>query len=274
MNASALVRRATPVAIAVAALAVFSIGTAAQETLKYVTTDEGSVVIDSPMGVMEVDAEGYSEVVFEIDGESIRVTHDSIFSYVGGPMGDQSPDVSAIRDGEFELALDRPGVVRTVSHPPVEVGTAGDMDPLHMFDDFFIPLPDEPISVGLEWSDQLTHDGSSQPDGTYLNERTINLKAVRDTVVGGRDAFVVEVSQTLSTQSSGVSEQQGFAFDFDSTSDGTETGMAIITADGVMLYRERSIDLGGLFTIFVQGQVMDMTQSMSFQSTQTLVNDN
>lgn len=256
-------------AVLAVGLAVFWSPLHAQETLRYVTMDNGGVYIESPMGAMEVDAEGYSEVVFEISGTSLTATYDSLYSYVGGSQGDQSPDVTPILNGSFQLEFERPGVVVTHSYPETDPGVANGMEPLHIFDDFFVPLPTEDLGVGLEWTEYLVHEGASQPEATYFSERSMTMRVERDTVVNGTAAFVVSVAQDILTESSGV--MPGMGFDFVSSQDGTDNGTAILTADGIMLHRERTIEMAGLFSISVQGQMFDMPQTMSFTGTQELV---
>ncbi|MDH3733504.1 MAG: hypothetical protein OEU54_08210 [Gemmatimonadota bacterium] len=257
----------------VAAFAAISVTqVAAQETRRYVTTDQGGVYIESPMGAMEVEAEGYSEVRFEISGTSIIAKYDTLYSYVGGSQGDQSPDVTPIMEGSFELEMERPGVLVTLSHPSVEAEGAGGMEPLHMFDDFLVPLPDEPLAVGVEWTEMMVHDGASQPDATYYSERAMSMRVERDTVVNGEPAFVVSVAQNVTNESSGI--MPGMGFEFTSSSDGTDNGTAILAGDGTLLHRERTIEMAGLFSIMLQGQVFDMPQTMSFTGTQKLVADN
>jgi len=48
-----------------------------------------------------------------------------------------------------------------------------------------------------------------------------------------------------------------------STLDGEETGMAILSRDGLLLYRSKASDMGGLFTISAQGQTFDMPQTIT-----------
>lgn len=238
----------------------------AQETLRYRSSDQGTITIDSPQGVMDVQADYYAEVTFEMgDGATMVAHYDSLVVYVGGPQGDQSPDVAGLLAGEFTLEFERPGVVVTRAHPEVDVGSAAGFDPLHVFDDFFIPLPEEDLAVGLEWSESFVHEGSSQPDGSYYSERTMSLKVERDTTVAGMDAYVVSVSQTVMLETSGIVADQGF--DFVSVLSGEETGTAILSAAGLLLYRSRESEMAGMFTISAQGQTFDMFQAVSFVGT-------
>jgi hypothetical protein len=265
------VRRIRHTTVLAAVAFAFATPLVAQVTLLYRTTEEGTVFMDSPMGAMEVQAEGYGEVRFEVDGTSAVATYDTIFSYVGGTMGDQSPDVTPLRDGTFELSFERPGVVKTLSHPSMGASGAGGIDPLHSFDDFFVPLPDESLAVGVEWSETLINEGSSQPGATYYMERAMTMKVERDTVVNGVPAFVVSVAQEVSTEATGVMEAMGA--EFMTSSDGTDNGTAIFAADGTLLYRDREVNMNGLFSIGVQGQAFDMPQTMSFTGSTELIPD-
>ena len=165
---------------------------ASAQSLRYVTSESGGVYIESPMGAMEVEAEGYSELTLVFDGTSVSAKYDTLYSYVGGTQGDQSPDVAPIVAGSFELVLERPGVLKTVSHPIVAAEGVGGIDPLHMFDDFLIPLPEEPLSVGRQWSEEMMHDGSSFPDATYYQTRSMTMRVERDTEaeVGARQLAI------------------------------------------------------------------------------------
>ena len=268
MKSHPVFRATRAVAIALGVLTVAT-ATAAQETVRYVTSEEGAVFMESPMGAMEVEVEGYSEIVFEVSGASLVARYDTIFSYVGGTMGDQSPDITPLRDGSFELEFERPGVVRTISHPVMESAGAGGIDPLHSFDDFFVPLPDGPLEVGLEWTETLVHDGSSLPEATYYMERAMTMRVERDTVFNGTPAFVVSVNQDVSSEATGVIA--GMGAQFLNVADGTDNGFAIITGDGTLLYRERQVDMAGLFSVDVQGQALDMPQTMTFSGRAELV---
>ncbi len=243
----------------------------AQGTLRYITNDEGTIFIDSPMGAMEVVAEQYGDVSFAISGTDLVATYDSLVSYVGGTNGDQSPDVTPLLNGSFDLVFERPGVVVTRSHPEMDVGTAAGLDPLHVFDDFFVPLPADGLSPGREWTETLVHEGSSQAGATYFSERVMTMKVERDTVVNGTAAYIVSVAQEITQESTGFVPGQGFAFS--SLLGGTETGTVILTGDGTMLSRSRTIEMDGLFTIDVQGQTFDMPQTVSFTGSSDLVTD-
>jgi len=244
----------------------------AQETLRYRSTEQGTITIESPQGTIDVQSDTYAEVRFEPREDATMVArYDSLVMYVGGPQGDQSPDVTSWLDGDFTLEFERPGVVVTRAYPEVPGGGGPGPDPLHAFDDFFIPLPAEDLAVGVEWSDSSVRDGSSQPDGAYHSERTMSLEVARDTVVAGVAAFVVDVSQTVSLETSGIIPGQGF--DFVSVLDGEENGMAILSAEGELLYRSRETETGGIFTISVQGQTFDMPQTASFAGSIELVSN-
>ncbi len=219
---------------------------------------------------MDVQVDNYYEVTFQMQGDATMVaTYDSLVVYVGSSQGDQSPDVSGLLAGEFTLEFERPGVAVTIAYPEVDVGGGIGFDPLHSFDDFFVPLPDEDLAVGVEWSQSFVHEGSSQPGGTYYSERAMSLKVERDTVVAGLEAYVVSVSQTIMVETSGSVAAQGF--DFVSLLDGDETGTAILSADGLLIYRSRKSEMAGVFTVSVQGQTFDMSQTASFTGTSELV---
>jgi len=250
---------ASAVLVAIAA-GLSATSASAQETLRYRWTDGGIVSIESPQGPMDVNGDQYAEVTFELDAAGGAVARfDSLTSQVAGPMGDQSPDVQPIRDGTFHLAIDDAHVVTTLDHPAVDGGGPGGLDPLHVFDDFFIPLPEEELRVGLEWTRDFVHEGASRPGSEYYSERSMTLTVRADTVIDGAPAFVVDVSQTVRMEAAGVDPTMGF--DYQSSMDGVESGIAIVDAAGRLLHRSRRLETGGLFTVLVQGQTLDMPQS-------------
>jgi len=254
---------ARPVCLSLSFILLATVPTLAQDTLRYRSTEQGTITIESPQGTLDVQSDTYAEVTFEPREDATMVArYDSLSMYVGGPQGDQSPDVTSWLAGEFTLEFERPGVVVTHAYPEVPGDGTPGPDPLHAFDDFFIPLPTQALATGLEWSESFVNDGSSQPDGAYYSERSMSLEVERDTVVAGVAAFVVNVSQTVSLETSGIIPGQGF--DFVSVFDGTETGMAIVSAEGELLYRSKESEMGGIFTISVQGQTIDMPQTASF----------
>jgi hypothetical protein len=76
------------------------------------------------------------------------------------------------------------------------------------FTDFFLPLPNEPLAVGVSWQDSAsTADSASSIGGAVAKERETRIsryRVLRDTTVRGHSALVISATTETRTETSTV----------------------------------------------------------------------
>ena len=78
----------------------------------------------------------------------------------------------------------------------------------HQFDDFFLPLPVQPLKIGLAWSDTTVHTDSTAERFARWVRRT-DYRVERDTTVGTTPALVVRAKQNMVATISAPVPNQG-----------------------------------------------------------------
>lgn len=150
--------------------------------------------------------------------------------------------------GGFLLSVDASGRTRTLRTPvlPPPLDTEADSVLTAQFLDFFPVLPGEPLRVGLEWADA---DSVALTAGWWA--RDTRSRVVRDTVIGGVNAVVVETETRLRIRRNSVLDEE---MSFRTELRGTERGRYVFApSPGLLLRRERSGTLTGTETTLLSG---------------------
>lgn len=150
--------------------------------------------------------------------------------------------------GGFSVAVSASGRARTLRIPQLEPGFVEEADSIlrTQFLDFFPVLPGEPLRPGLEWADA---DSLDLLGGWW--RRDTRSRVVRDTVVNGRGAFVVETESRIAWHRfSELDDEMSFRTEME----GTERGRYVFApAPGLLLRRERTGTLRGTETTLLEG---------------------
>ncbi|HEX2077034.1 MAG TPA: hypothetical protein VHG08_04970 [Longimicrobium sp.] len=150
--------------------------------------------------------------------------------------------------GGFVLAVSPTGRVRTLRTPVLPPPLDMELDSVLVwqFVDFLPVLPEVPLRPGVEWTDA---DSVDLARGRW--RRTTRYRVVRDTVVDGVAAAVVETESRLAMRhTSEIDEELSIRTELE----GTERGRFVFAlAPGLLLRRERSGTLSGTETSLLEG---------------------
>ena len=139
----------------------------------------------------------------------------------------------------FVLAEEN-GRVRTVRAPelPEESGLR---DLTQQFEDFFMPVPAQPLDIGLIWVDTLRHEEAIGAGGARRSAVT-RYRVTGDTTVHGIEGRVVSYESALES----VMYGGGGPSDVRTELVGTETGTIVYSPERrIMLARVRNVALEG-----------------------------
>lgn len=186
-------------------------------------------------------------------GDTAHAWYEGMRAHVkhGYPRGHGSTSLESPPEetaGGFTLAVAASGRTRTLRIPALEPGFEEEADSIlrTQFLDFFPVLPGAPLRPGLEWTDA---DSLGLLGGWW--RRATRSRVVRDTVVGGMSAVVVETESRIAwRRASELDEEMSFRTEME----GTERGRYVFApAPGVLLRRERTGTLQGTETTLLQG---------------------
>lgn len=150
--------------------------------------------------------------------------------------------------GAFTLLVAPSGRVRTLALPTIPPPLETEFDSLlaWQFVDFLPVLPSQPLRPGLEWTDG---DTANPARGRFT--RTTRSRVVRDTVVDGVRATIVETEARLAVRRVAVVDEE---WSVRTEVEGTEHGRFIFApAPGLLLRRERRGTLRGTETSLLVG---------------------
>ncbi|MCC7001315.1 MAG: hypothetical protein IT357_04090 [Gemmatimonadaceae bacterium] len=147
----------------------------------------------------------------------------------------------------FVLSFDARGRVRTLSAPEFPATFEAVTDLSHQFDDLLVRLPSAPLALGLVWEDTAVVETRGANDAFFRAERVIRSRVVRDTVIGGESAWVIESVQRNTV--TGAQRVKGQPLLVRTKLSGADSGLVVFsTQNGRMLARQRVGRLAGTLT--------------------------
>jgi hypothetical protein len=219
------------------------------ETLRYREVTEGATEVSSERGAGWIDT--FHDATLAVTfgrGDSARAVYEALDLGLTTPRVEFDPDTDGALGLPFELAFPASGRVRLVSAPVFPDDVSDITDLTRQFDDFFLPLPAEPLAVGLTWTDS-TRTASEGPDGEAEEDWSRGTyEVVADTVEGGRRVLLVEAVIEKGSRSVGTDGELGLTTTHEMA--GTERSVFAFAPDpGVLVWRDRTGRMAGRTTL-------------------------
>lgn len=272
-------RRSNPILFALAlwpgwlhAQAFSEYGRPLGDTLRFRERTDGAVVMSTPQGPVTVESEHDAVIALAFGpGDVAWAWYDSLhLKQVGPGPQEQRPPTDVLLGLAFHLTVSPRGYVTMHRAPTFPAAVAAMTDLTHQFDDFLISLPREPLRPGVIWADTLVHTQSGRPQDTYRGARVRNFLALRDTVVAGTPAVLVEVTQDVRVEATSQMEQPGMTARV--ALEGRDRGLAIFApSSGRLLHRTRRGALTGHLSLASGGNTVDLPQRYEYTSTISLL---
>ena len=231
--------------------------------LREVTTTTST--LETPQGALELKSEHDALIAITFGGgDSARAWYESLRLAASSPRGRQAPPTEAALRLPFVLEFDANGRIRTLAAPTFPTAFQGVSDLTRQFDDLFIPIPAQPLQVGVAWTDTTTITrANGEVRSTFVRRGT--YRVVRDTVVSREPAFVISATQDLESRSS--QPVQGLTVT--STLAGRDEGIVVFAKAGRLLVRQRKGDLRGAITYSGGPSPVRMPQRTQYTNTVT-----
>ncbi len=176
-------------------------------------------------------------------------------------MGDEMTVLVGTRDAlglPFVLRFPPSGRVETVAAPQFPDAFDGVTDLTRQFDDYFLPLPDRPLGLGVTWADTTRLESEAQ---TILDVGTYAVSG--DTTVAGAAAWIVTSDVVRSVRSEGEGPSPGTTMVIEQNR--TERNRFVVSvAPFRMLSRVRTGTTAGSITISGGPRTMTLPTSDSF----------
>jgi hypothetical protein len=236
-------------------------------TLYYQEVTHNSSELSMPEGSIPMQTS--QDAVIALDfaaGDSARASYRTLALSMVSPMGRQAPDTAPILDEPFVLHFPSNGKVTMLSAPAMTDEILEVSDLSYEFWDFFLPLPDQPLELGVVWTDTMRID---EPNRKMM--KMGRYEVVLDTMMD--DGSLQIISATIenkveTVQEADASGEAGFL-----QIGGTENSIFYFSQSrGQLLGREREGVLEGKIT-YEGDEPFEMRTHMRYESTITLIDD-
>lgn len=236
-----------------------------RDTLRYREVTTTNVRITAPQGEVPGTIEHDATIaVVLLPGDSARAWYEALKLTMTAPNGTLAPETAPVLRQPFVLGFDPRGNITVASTPNFPAGFQSVSDLSLQFSDFFLRLPQSPLTVGLSWTDSTSRT-TRKDEKTAIVGSLATYRVERDTTVNGQAAFVISMNQQLRSESEGP--MPGQPVRARSASTGTDSGFFVFSRAGEMLGRQRTGTLRGTLTLTTsQGQSMEMGQEFSYTS--------
>ncbi len=235
------------------------------DTLHYREVTNADIRISSPQGAITVTSEQESQIALTFGGlDSARAWYESLLLSSTSPQGTLTPETDALLKQPFHLAFTARGGVTLQRAPALPAPIAAITDLKHQFDDFFVRLPDGPLTMGRTWHDSTALGDSTST--TWYRLRTIAHYTVKgDTLFNGEPALVIGMTQEITLTSGGPVPDQPVTSS--QRLEGSDSGTVIFSLTrGRMLARQRTGALTGSMTFTTSAGATMMPQRYGFDS--------
>ena len=235
------------------------------DTLRYQETTDVDVEVVTPQGTIPVEVNTVSEMeMTHATPDTLTAWYTNLSVATRSPMGNQNPDASAVLNEPFRVAFDPKGHTLTTTSPDAPPSLRGMFDIQRQFDDFFLILPEDELTVGYSWEYLAAADDSVDGARSAFSKRG-QLTVLGDTLVNGKRGLKIsgDLDATLSNSTyvpeQGVTVLNEFA--------GVEHNVFVFSVEeGMLLLRERTADLSGTSTYEGGPMPMSMEQHIAYVS--------
>ena len=221
---------------------------AAGDTIRVREVTTSRTTLTAPSGTVALRSEHDATIAVVAAGaESARGWYERLRIAMVTPQGRQAPATDGALSRPFELAFDARGRITTLRAPEFPAAFEAVSDLSHQFDDLFFRLPGAPLALDLSWVDTAVVETRGPEGASFRAERIIRSRVVRDTLVAGESAWVIESVQRSTV--SGAQRVKGQPLTVRTALSGADSGLVVFSRErGRMLSRERSGGLAGTLT--------------------------
>ncbi|HEX6071115.1 MAG TPA: hypothetical protein VFZ18_14865 [Longimicrobiaceae bacterium] len=242
----------------------------AADTLWYQEASRATIDVTTPQGDINVRSRTDAKIAVTFGvADTARAWYDELSISAESPQGQQAPTTDEVLRQPFLLKLQSDGTLETLSTPPLPESFQGVSDIARQFDDFFVRLPDTPLTSGTAWTDTVRVNAATSTGGRVSTERISRYEVVGDSVIDGASAVVVRAAvrtQLNSTGPSGMPETEMM-----SVLRGEEQGTFYFdAAAGRMLGRSQTGDLSGDLQ-FIGPEPVSLGQRIRYERTLRLL---
>jgi hypothetical protein len=234
------------------------------DTLSYREISKGQIAITAPQGTVNMETLHDARIVVaRINADSAHAWYDALEIAVKGPQGDLQPATDSALHKEFVLRFNRRNHVQTLHAPDFPKSFEDVTDLSRQFDDFFMPTPGRPLTLGTTWSDTTTYADTTKEGDIFHGTKAGMYKVVRDSVVSGRPVWIVSADVEQELRNQGPGPQPGITAI--STLAGADTGVFYIDKSrGYMVGRRRAGNLSGEIRYEGLPQAVVLPQTMTY----------
>jgi hypothetical protein len=241
------------------------------DTIRYHERTDGRTEYRTPRGPVELRSEHDAVIALAGGvGDTTRAWYEQLRLRQIGGGEDKSPETGSLLGQPFSLRVSPRGEVTMLAAPPMPASLRGVTDLSHQFDDFLIVLAGEPLRIGVAWADTVT---LARPGSATENERSVHARSyrvVRDTLVDGVAAVVIDVRQRIRIEATAPGPQPGLVAH--TVLEGVDTGIAVVAPSvGRLLGRTRTGSLSGRLTYTGSPSAMSIPQTFVYTSAIRLV---
>lgn len=225
----------------------------------------------TPNGVVNVRTEHDAQIAVEFGpADAAQAWYESLRLSVVAPQGKQEPATSGALRLPFLLRFDARGRIETLRTPTFPSSVEGVSDLSHQFDDLFLRLPAGPLALGVSWTDTAVTNSRPAANERWRSARYIASRVVRDTVVAGEAAWIIESTQRHAIESSKPVEGQPMTVRTQLA--GADSGVFVFSQhQGRLLGRQRTGSLTGTLTYEGGPQPIVIPVRQSYTNTVTRV---
>ena len=243
---------------------------AAADTLRYQEATRATIDVTTPQGDVNVRSRTDATIAVTFGAaDTARAWYDELSLSAESPQGQQAPPTGEVLRKPFVLRLQPDGTLETLSTPEVPASFQGVSDIARQFDDFFVRLPDTPLTAGIAWTDTVRVNGTTSTGGRVATERISRYEVVGDSVIDGAPAVVVRAAVRTQLSSSGPAGMP--ETEMLSVLRGEEAGTFYFdAAAGRMLGRSQTGDLSGDLQ-FIGPEPVSLGQRIRYERTLRLV---
>jgi hypothetical protein len=242
----------------------------ASDTLRYQEASRATIDVTTPQGDVNVRTRTDATIAVTFGAaDTARAWYDQLSLSAESAQGQQAPPTGEVLGKPFLLRVLADGSLETLSTPDVPASFQGVSDIARQFDDFFVRLPDTPLSRGTTWTDTVRVEAPTSTGGRVATERISRYEVVGDSVIDGAAVVVVRAvvrSHLNSTGPAGMPETEMM-----SVLRGEEQGTFYFdAAGGRMIGRSQTGDLSGDLQ-FIGPQPVSLGQRIRYERTLRLV---
>lgn len=219
-----------------------------RDTIRVREITTSRTAVGAPTGTVELRSEHDATIALSFGrADSARAWYESLRIAMVSPQGREEPATREALLRPFVLSFDARGRIQTLSAPEFPATFESVTDLSHQFDDLVVRLPSAPLVLGLAWVDTAVVETRGNRDAYFRGERAIRSRVVRDTVIGGEPAWVIESIQR--NRVSGAQRMKGQPLVVRTELSGSDSGVVVFsTSRGRMLSRQRVGTLAGTLT--------------------------